>query len=153
VILAIDPGPVKSSAVLWNGNQILGIWTDKNELLLHDLFTVAPVITVIEQIKSYGMAVGETVFQTVFWAGRFAEAAFRCEGFEMMPRMDVKMHICGSSRAKDGNIIQALRDRFGEKPSKTKPNPVYNGFKPAADEWQAWALSVTWWDKNHKPKH
>lgn len=146
-ILAIDPGPVYSSAVLWDGEQIKGVWTDKNEILLHDILTPALCPVVIEQVKSYGMAVGETTFETVFWSGQFAHAAALSEGFERLPRMAVKMHLCGQPRAKDGNIIQALRDRFGDKPSKKNPNPVYNGFKPAADEWQAWALAVTWMDQ------
>ena len=34
-----------------------------------------PDVVVIEKIESYGMAVGAEVFDTVLWAGRFAEAA------------------------------------------------------------------------------
>jgi len=74
------------------------------------LFLVAPKNMVIEQVRSYGMPVGATVFDTVFWSGRFCQAW--PNEFHQMPRLKVKQHICHDSRAKDSNIIQALVDRF-----------------------------------------
>jgi len=54
------------------------------------------------------------------------------------------MHICGSARAKDQNIRQALIDRYGGKETaigkKQNPGPLY-GIK--ADEWQALGLAIT----------
>ena len=64
---------------------------------------------VIESVESYGMAVGKTVFETCYWIGRFDPT---CRA-KLLPRRDVKLHLCGSARAKDGNIRQALIDRFG----------------------------------------
>jgi len=67
-----------------------------------------------------------------------------------MFRRDVKLNLCGSARAKASNIIQALVDRFasGEpnygKGTKKTPGWFY-GFK--ADVWQAYALGVTYIDK------
>ena len=101
---------------------------------------------VIEMVASYGMAVGETVFETVFWIGRFFQAY---DGkAHRLYRKDVKMHLCHSMRAKGSNITQALRDRFGEKPTKTRPNPIFGDIKLKGHEWQAFALAVTWWDLN-----
>lgn len=71
-----------------------------------------PDVVVIEKVESYGMAVGAEVFDTVLWAGRFAEAAHRVP-VVMLPRRAVKLALCGDSRAKDANIRQALIDRFG----------------------------------------
>jgi hypothetical protein len=51
------------------------------------------------------MAVGAEVFDTVLWAGRFAEAAHRVP-VVMLPRRAVKLALCGDSRAKDANIRQ-----------------------------------------------
>jgi hypothetical protein len=47
-----------------------------------------PDVVVIEKIESYGMAVGAEVFDTVWWAGRFAEAANRLEA--TMARLDAE---------------------------------------------------------------
>jgi hypothetical protein len=61
----------------------------------------------------------------------------------------VKMHLCGNTRAKDGNIRQALLDRFGPGKAiacgtKKQPGPLYGVSK---DVWQALALAVTWSDQ------
>ena len=63
----------------------------------------------------------------------------------MIYRKDVKLHLCGSPRAKDSNIRQALIDRFG--PGKEKaiglkktPGPLY-GVK--SHVWAALAVAVT----------
>jgi hypothetical protein len=69
---------------------------------------------VIEEITSYGMAVGRDVFMTVRWAARFEEAFdSNGGGVYYLPRRDVKLALCGDSRAKDANVRQAVIDRFG----------------------------------------
>lgn len=79
-------------------------------------------LLVIEMIASYGMAVGQTVFETCVWIGRFVEiASFNNIKFEYIYRKDEKMNLCYSMKAKDSNIRQALIDRFG--PVGTKKNP------------------------------
>lgn len=95
----------------------------------------------IEMVASYGMPVGKTVFDTVLWAGRFLEISTDI-GIEtrLRYRGEVKIHLCGTKKAKDGNIIQALKDRFGDKGTKAEPGYFY-GFK--ADCWQAFALCIT----------
>jgi hypothetical protein len=65
----------------------------------------------------------------------------------MVKRMKVKMHLCGNSRAKDGNIRQALIDRLGAPGKKKAPGPT---FGVVADQWQALALAVTVWDERAK---
>jgi len=153
-IIAIDPGPIQSGWVIWDGKTILHAEIIENKELnnilhhakrYHDL--------VIEQIRSYGMAVGASTFDTVFWSGRFCESFGR--PFYLMPRLEVKKHICHNGAAKDSNIIQALVDRFayGQKNrgKGTKKAPgFFFGFK--ADIWQAFALAVTWWDQNEQER-
>jgi hypothetical protein len=63
------------------------------------------------------------------------------------------LQLCGSSRANDATIRQALLDRYGpgrEKAVGTKanPGPLY-GIK--ADLWQALALAVTYSDQMATP--
>lgn len=155
-IITIDPGPVKSAYVIWDGNKVIIKDILDNDDLLYKLNTwpfpnrnEIPFPLIIEQVRSYGMAVGMTVFETVFWSGRFCQA-WPGE-FHQVPRLKVKQHLCHDSRAKDSNIIQALVDRFayGEKnrgKGTKKENGFFYGFK--ADIWQAFALAVMWVDQN-----
>jgi len=55
----------------------------------------------------------------------------------------VKLHLCGSARAKDTNIRQALIDRYGGSAAigkKAAPGPLYGVSK---DVWSALAVAVT----------
>lgn len=149
--IAIDPGNEESALVVWGGQRIDVMRYAPNEDILALLRTwrVGPRIVplVIEQIASYGMAVGETTFETVFWSGRFAEA-YGMDHVHRMKRLEVKMHLCHDSRAKDQNIRQALIDRFGGKDKaigkKATPGPLYG---VSGDLWAALAVAVTFWDQ------
>lgn len=145
-LLAIDPGTVQSAAVWLNGDTILNVGIYPNEQLLEFIATESvPTHLAIEMVASYGMPVGKEVFETVLWIGRFIE---RFNGpHTKVYRKDVKLHLCGSVRAKDGNIRQALLDRFGGKDAvgtKKAPGPLYGVSK---DMWSALAVGLTWMDK------
>ena len=51
----------------------------------------------------------------------------------------IKVHLCESARAKDGNVRQALIDRIGAQGTKKKPGPTYGVSK---DVWAALAVAV-----------
>ena len=145
--MAIDPGPVQSAWLLLDNGRIshpgnMGIWP--NEDLRAQLRPWASLrdVLVIEQIASYGMAVGAEIFATVHWAGRFHEAAH--PGLVvLLPRLAVKTHLCHDSRAKDANIRAALIDRFGGPTAIRKGGALYGVH---ADLWSALALAVTYAD-------
>ena len=154
VRLAIDPGPERSAWLAYvsgDGDEIIGFGIESNPEVLSRIrrfvggmmFPGASRV-VIEKIESFGMAVGAEVFETVFWSGRFAQAADPMP-VERVTRRAVKLHLCGSSRAKDANIRAALLDRYGpgkEKAVGTKanPGPLYGISK---DVWSALAVAVT----------
>lgn len=144
-ILAIDPGNTQSAYVLMDSETYKPLKFDKvdNVEFLNFLRVEYPSErAVIEMVACYGMAVGKEVFDTCVWIGRYDEAL---NGDSiLMVRKDVKMNLCHTNKAKDGNIIQALKDRFGDKGVKANPGWFY-GFK--ADCWQAYALGVTYIDK------
>jgi hypothetical protein len=155
-VLAIDPGPEQSAFVLWDGVTVREHGKADNDVIRSRCWSrfYAAHRCVIEQIASYGMAVGAEVFATCVWSGRFAEAIdeMRTRGgapcaCDFMLRRDVKLHLCGQARAKDSNIRQALIDRFGGKERaigrKSAPGPLY-GLR--SDEWQALALAITFHD-------
>lgn len=82
-------------------------------------------LLVIEMVASYGMAVGETVFETCVWIGKFMQIAEnRKMPVKKIYRKDEKMNICHSMKAKDSNIRQALIDRFGVVGTKKNPRLV-----------------------------
>jgi len=150
VILAIDPGPVRSAWLVYAPElerpETFAIET--NEELLARLHAVRPAVgaVVIEKVESFGMSVGAEVFETVFWSGRFAEAVLSRPSppaLVRLGRMAVKFHLCQTAKAKDANIRQALIDRFGGASAigrKAKPGPLYG---VAHDVWSALAIAVT----------
>lgn len=148
-IIAIDPGNEESAYVIYEPGQRPIFYKVSNDTLLCGLNILHGIDAfVIEMVACYGMAVGATVFETCCWIGRFEQRFADLN--PMVPqhrvkRMEVKMHLCGQARAKDGNIRQALIDRFGEPGTKKHPGTLY---KISGDCWAALALAVTWADKN-----
>lgn len=151
-ILAIDPGPTQSAWVLIDADSCtpLAFAKQDNARLLARCLEVhrESDVVAIEAVSSYGMAVGADVFETVFWGGRFYQAAnggLPEDSLHLVKRHPIKLHHCRSAKANDTNIRQALVDRFapGErnhgKGVKAAPGFFY-GF--AADCWQAFALAV-----------
>ena len=147
MILAIDPGTTESAYVLLSDNyEIIEFNKVDNNFLLNRIQDQYGQFTlVIEMVASYGMPVGQEVFDTCVWIGRFMQAS-SCP-VELVYRKEVKLNLCGNVRAKDSNIIQALKDRFGDKGTKKNPGYFY-GMK--ADCWQAMALAITYLDKQDK---
>jgi hypothetical protein len=144
-ILAIDPGCTESAWMILIDGEIYEFAKEPNEILLDRLISTEMTPDdhlAMEMIASYGMPVGKEVFETVLWAGRFIQA-FRSD-HTLVYRKDVKMHLCGSMRAKDANIRQALLDRFGPQGTKKAPGVTYGISK---DVWAALAVAVTFADK------
>lgn len=150
ILLAIDPGPEQSAYVVWDGERIRekAILPNEDLLAIDYVDSALNVVDrlVVEQVRCYGMPVGVEIFDTVEWTGRFIQWwAQRGNGkFDLVPRMDVKMHLCRTSRAKDSNIRAALIDRFGA-PGVKAAKGVTHGLKK--DLWAAFALAVTYHDK------
>lgn len=113
----------------------------ENEKLLNFILNSEFDEIVIEMIASYGMPVGKEVFETCVWIGKFAQASNLKE--EYVYRKDEKINLCGSLKAKDSNIRQALIDRFGIVGTKKNKGWFY-GFK--SDIWAAYAVGVTYLD-------
>ena len=147
-ILAIDPGPEKSAyVVIENGLPIEFAKLKNHELMIAmKLGQKASCKVVIEMIASYGMSVGAEVFETCVWIGRFIEVTKG--NADRIFRKDVKMHLCGNTRANDSNIRQALIDRYGPGKEaaigkKSSPGPLYG---VSGDVWAALAVAVTYED-------
>lgn len=142
-ILAIDPGPIESAFVIWDGATIIDKGKIPSESVLPLIgIHVRECTLVCEMIACYGMAVGAEVFETCVWIGRYVEKA---QGqMARLTRSKVKMHLCHSMKAKDSNIRQALIDRFGAPGTKKAPGTT---FGLAGDMWAAFAVAVTHYDQ------
>lgn len=143
-ILAIDPGPTESGFAVFSGGGVLSSGTRSNagmlDMLRNDLTRLTTDVLAIEMIASYGMAVGREVFETCVWIGRFQQAWHQPEAVRLVYRKDVKMHLCGSPRAKDANIRQALLDLIGPSGTKKAQGPTYG---VTGHAWPALAVAVT----------
>lgn len=151
MIFAIDPGNTESGwAVIRMPDFVLCEFGKvKNEELLEMLegYCRGNVIDIfaIEMVASYGMAVGKDVFETCVWIGRFVQTIHPKE-YKYVYRKEEKMCLCGSMKAKDSNIRQALIDRYAKhdfkngKGVKKNPDTFYGVSK---DVWQAIAVGVT----------
>ncbi len=153
MILAIDPGTTESGWVTMDGMRVMGAGVCPNADMLGMIRRAADApdspggveTLAIEMIANYGMAVGREVFETCVWVGRMQQTWRDPESVRMVYRRDVKMHLCGSARAKDANIRAALIDKFGPGKDvavgrKPSPGPLY-GVKSHA--WAALAVAVT----------
>lgn len=149
-MIAIDPGPTESAYVVFMGGEVVQADKIQNEDMLHGLLATSQKLLVIEQVASYGMAVGAEVFETVYWSGRFAQAF--PGRVERLKRIDVKMALCHQTRGVNDSVIrQRLIDLWGGKEKaigkKKTPGPLY-GLK--GDTWQALAVAVAWEIINEK---
>lgn len=153
LILAIDPGTTESGWVLYDGERVLDSGVAPNDEVLTILETgigirALPHYVAIEMIASYGMPVGSEVFETCVWIGRFKQAWHEPDAVKLVYRKDVKLHLCGTPRAKDPNVRQALIDLFpgtggGKTPqigTKSQPGPLYG---VSSHAWPALGVAVT----------
>lgn len=153
-ILAIDPGTTRSAWVMYRSPLVIDHQIAANEDLIEffrHLGAANVVVAVIEQVASYGMAVGAETFETVRWAGRFEEALHPTP-VALLTRKTIVLHLCNSPRASDSNVRRALMDKFGGDAAiglKKTPGPLY-GFR--ADLWAALAVAVAYAEGARNPE-
>ena len=161
-LLAIDPGSSRSAWVRYDpatravedsaiepNDELLRRLRGGHLVALGTAFLVGAETVVIEWTAPRGMPASAELFETMWWAGRFAEAA-RPVPVERLHRAMVKRWVCGTTAAKDSNVRAALIDRFGGPGGKetaigrkAAPGPLYG---VRADVWQALAVAVAWAD-------
>lgn len=148
-ILSIDPG-TEQSAFCWYDSESrlpddFGIICNRDLML--QLKKSHPRFVVCELIQCQGMPVGKETFETAYFIGRIMESQFSDRNhFFRVYRSDVKLHLCGSMKAKDPNVRQALIDKYGGNTRvaiglKKTPGPLYG---ISSHIWSALALAVTW---------
>jgi len=158
-ILAIDPGTTQSGWVVYDSelNTVEDAGHDDNYEMLHMIKWKCTPCLAIEMIACYGMPVGASTFETCVWIGRFWQKFQESDysRLDLVYRKDVKLHLCGSLQAKDGNVRQALLDKFepsggGATPqigTKPKQGPLYAVRGHDGHAWAALAVAVTFAEK------
>jgi Holliday junction resolvasome RuvABC endonuclease subunit len=140
IYLGIDPGKVCGFAVYDSDeNRVIDSDNLSPESMMNCLDTERHYSNIsIEMIGHYGtgMSVGKDVFHTCLLIGRMIQIAPQAK---LILRPTVKGIICGSGRAKDGNVTQALKDQVGQRGTKKEPGATY-GVKNHA--WAALAVAV-----------
>ena len=151
-IVGVDPGTTESA---WVKYLIAEDRVEQFETLDNDLFVdvLAPrrdggwgksnCILVVEQMASYGKPVSTSVFDTVFWSGRFVQAWGG--RFVMYPRRRVKKVLLGKDKGGDPQVHTAVLSWFGGKTlavgSKSDKGELW-GMK--GHEWQACGLALAY---------
>lgn len=161
-LIAIDPANVYSGYVIveydenFEITKILDKGKVENDKIYDILAREHGYELAVEMIASYGMAVGATVFETCVTIGRFTQFALdigKVKTVGRVYRKDEKLNICGTLKAKDANIMQALIDRYAygvpNRGKGTKKNQgFFYGF--SKDMWAAMAVAVTYLDSKKR---
>ena len=137
IYIGVDPGP-EEHGVVWYDSTAKRVIRSENSIttnLVPLLFDFDGIVA-IEWIESYGMAVGKSVFETCLEIGRLVDAP---KQLRLIPRRLVKLHLCGTMRAKDPNIRQALIDKLGTVGTKKSPGPLHG---VSGHLWSALAIAV-----------
>ena len=159
-LLGLDPGTTDTAwlrletptlRIIDHGFQpnveILGLLTHTfTEFCLGPNGSEQRPVVVCEMIQSFGMSVGQAIFETCRWVGRFEQKAIDLGmPFHTLYRLKIKHHLCNTHRAKDANIRQALIDKLGEPGTRKNPGPTHGIAKHA---WSALAVAVTFAETN-----
>lgn len=153
ILLAIDPGYTQSAWLEYADGRPAAFGVEPNDTILRVIHSSQASALAIESIASYGMAVGAETFETCVWSGRFIQrwhdTAARTSPWvkpvRRVYRREVKLHLCGSARAKDANVRQALIDLYGPGKDVAIGKKADRGplFGISSHVWSALAVAVT----------
>lgn len=139
LILALDPGTTQTGWVLFDGQRVRDSGTMPNAEVIEGLRITPADLLAIERFEARGMPMAEDSIETVIWTGRFQQAWRNPSAVRLVKRSAVKLALCGTSRAKDPNVRQAVIDRIGPPGTKKAPGPTYG---VTGHAWQALAVAL-----------
>lgn len=156
ITLGIDPGPTQSGWAIYSPEMARvhdsGTWPNPElrEMTWKSVEVMGYAVA-IEKPEPWSpprVAPGKqapppsrALLDTCEWVGAFdpLQAAGRWS-----PRQ-CRIHLCGSARARDPHVREALLDRLGPKGTKAEPGPTYG---VSGHAWRALAVAVT--DADHR---
>ena len=160
-IIGVDPGTSQTGWVIYNtishSVENSGV-TDNEEFLNSVIENEDYDIMAIERIASYGMPIGAETIRTIEYIGRYWQKVLDSNKISakvelFYKKVDINPTICGSNKAKDANIRQAIMDMFpknggGSNPSvgtSKQPGVLYG---IGTHKWAALAVALTCAIKN-----
>ena len=167
IVFAIDPGNTNSAYAVMGERAgqdyaLLEFGKHPNKECMEKMLDwidrafLVPDVVVIERMMNYSNNVGQTVFLTCEWIGRFSQEAEKFVPVDYIFRKDEKMYLCQTMKANDSAIRHALIDRFAKhdltRGTGTKKNPDYF-YGVSADCWAAIAIAVSYLDMNKERSH
>lgn len=142
-ILGIDPGTTQSGWCLLHPSGKVDAGVSDNDQLLYGLGDMPADVLAVELFEARGMPIGNESIETILYTGRLIQA-WGYSTVRRVKRSEVKRHLCGSLRAKDANVRQAILDAYGGKEvaigRKANPGPLYGVTSHA---WAALAVAIT----------
>ena len=152
MIFAIDPGNEFSAWCVMNREyELLGFAKETNREVMQHMIEWLPKVdqVVIERMMNYSNNVGQTVFMTCEWIGRFSQDAEKVVPVDYIFRKDEKMYLCQTMKANDSAIRHALIDRFAKfdkvnGKGTSKNRDVFYGV--TKDIWSAIAIATVFQD-------
>lgn len=143
-ILAIDPGPTRSAWLMLEGSEVGECGIEPNATVLSLVrYDEADLDVVIETIEPWGGVVGPPALETMFWVGRFLEAALPTEAVllrrsKVLPALGVPKLPSGKAQAA---VRAILLERWGGGNPVKRGHPLHG---VRADVWSALALAVAY---------
>lgn len=125
IVLAIDPGPIQSGIVRFDGERALFAGVLPNEDVLGIIADDNSDVLAIEKFMASGQSLGNESLDTVRWEERFRLASGEPEMVVMIPRRDVKRALGLSQRHGDKDVNAKLAELIGPKGVKASPGPMY----------------------------
>lgn len=143
-ILCLDPGTFRTAWLLYDTEEerICNFGLQDNYQVIDTIRFIKYEKLVVEMISSYGMRVGNSVFETCVWIGRFIQTSVQRDlPWETISRISVKTQVCGTPRSNDAGVRAKLIEKFGPPGIKKNPGGTYGISK---DIWSALAVAVAW---------
>ena len=133
-ILAIDPGPIQSGIVRFDGERALFAGVLPNDDVLKIIADDNSDVLAIEKFMASGQSLGNESLDTVRWEERFRLSSGEPDQVVMIPRLQVKQALGLNQRHGDKDVNAELARVLGPKGTKSAPGPC---FGVASHSWAA----------------
>lgn len=124
-ILGVDPGTHESGYVVYQDGRVLEAGIIPNHEMLARVAANDCDVLAIEKMVSYGRAVGQEVFDTCEWAGRFRQVWGCPDESLSITRLEVKKRLGLKGSANDAAVNKRLLEVVGPKGTKREPGPTF----------------------------
>lgn len=138
VVLAIDPGPIQSGVVRFDGTRVLFAGVLPNEDVLKIIADDNSDVLAIEKFMASGQSLGNESLDTVRWEERFRLASGEPELVVMIPRIAAKKALGLNQRHGDKEVNARLVEVLGPKGTKGNKGPCYG---VSSHAWAALAIA------------